>query len=245
MFNDGSNHELAYKSDLESIQDQLTVDTVPTSGSSNLITSGAVYEAFNNAGYVSNQIVPLGVFVVTLPCLTYKTYVSNSNDSSNFRYVYSNVYTYKSSTTRRNKSGNKIQITSSDSITDNWTKSSSGPYNSWSVLYLNNCSFTIPVDSSVIPDGSYVINAVCKPVIMHRTSSSNYTQEMHFLQKYGGNEPDEIIMSINNDATVTNGMMNLSITFNTGTVFTYYAQSSDTSLTMDVAICFTEILQQS
>ena len=80
-------------------QNKLTFDTVPVSGSSNPITSGAVYDAFDNAGYVSNQIVPLGYFTGTA---AFTKSTASGDTAAGLKYYLSK--TYNSTTTTKNSS---------------------------------------------------------------------------------------------------------------------------------------------
>lgn len=244
VFNDGSNHELAYKSDLESIQDQLTVDTVPTSGSNNLITSGAVYDAFNNAGYVSNQIVPLGVFKGVF------TYTIGIQGNTARVYKPSINSKYTSSNTYRNLDGNNTQITSSDSITATLTPTSdyvSGNYSNTSFYKSDPQSITFDISSIGLEDGTYVFT--------YKSAISNIYGDG---DKYvGSTSTSDISLYIGTEtctATVENGLVDLQISgfaskiIGFGTYDPYIPignPSSGSNIYFEFSICFTEILQQS
>lgn len=253
VFNDGSNHELAYKSDLESIQDQLTVDTVPTSGSSNLITSGAVYTAIQTLGegYVSNQIVPLGVFEIecTVPVSKAPTWWGTTAYS-----LYNYSYNHTSTTTHKNSSGGLIQIKSSDTLS--FTKNSGiiTDYNTPCISipsdeeFPSTLSFQLDLSHLNLPDGTYYINPIggYKGVRNAQTGSDGWE-----FESSGKNTNFQFTFSPQ-IVTLSNGIMNIETSYThngpSGTSSRYLFFPDDSSISAYIIvglIGFTEIIQQS
>lgn len=208
-------------------------DSVPTQGSDNLLTSGAIYTAINSK-FQSDRILSLGHIVSESNPVSISRDWSGSGSAS-YKYADYDI-TYTSGTTTKNTSNGKIQITSTNSISasasSNYKDNSSydgGGY------YIPELTFPISLDSSIVPDGEYIVTFSWKYVNGTCTFGSG-------TSKLLGVDNGNFTITTQQTVTVTGGTFNL-----TGKLGMWVSSSTSSSGTLraKIAFCFTEILQTS